>query len=97
MEINQTETIIRTSESTKQAHKRIDGLELKIETIHDLTLSVKEIATEMKEMRKDQADMNARLKIIEERPSKNWSTIISSVITTVVGAVVGALVMLVIK
>ena len=41
----------------------------------ELTIAVKEIATEMKHLREDQIDMNKRLKVIEEKPSKNWDNL----------------------
>ena len=42
------------------------------EEYSELTLSVREIATKMKAMREDQNKMNERLKIIEEKPIKDY-------------------------
>ena len=41
--------------------------------------------------------MNERLKVIEEKPSKNWDKVITTIIGTIVGALVGALIGLVLK
>ena len=47
----------------------------------ELTIAVKEIATEMKHLREEQTDINKRLKVIEEKPSKNWDNLIWIIIT----------------
>lgn len=77
--------------------ERLAKVELKVENaineIHvnkELALSVKEIATELKYMREEQNKMNDRLKKIEDKPAKNWETIIKTILTTVVSALVGA-------
>lgn len=66
------EKVAHLEEREKSNTKRIDSVENKVENIHNLTLSVREIATEMKAMREDQNKMNERLKIIEEKPIKDY-------------------------
>lgn len=73
--------LVRVDESTKQAHKRIDTLEHKVENIYELTSSVKEIATETKAMREDVNKIDDRVKSIEDKPAKNWDKVISLIIT----------------
>lgn len=75
------EMLVRVDESTKQAHKRIDCIEHKVENIYELTSSVKEIATEMRAMREDVCKIDARVKSIEDKPAKNWDKIVSLIIT----------------
>lgn len=77
----ENERLARCEESSKQAHKRIDTLEHKVENIYDLTTSVKEIAVEMKAMREDMNKIDSRVQAIEEKPSKNWDKIINIIIT----------------
>lgn len=77
----ETERLVRCEESAKQAHKRIDNVEHKVENIYALTSSVKEIATEMKAMREDVNKIEDRVKSIEEKPSKNWDKVINIIIT----------------
>lgn len=84
-----SEMLARVDESTKQAHKRLDTLEHKVENIYDLTSSVKEIATEMKAMREDVNKIDSRVLAIEEKPAKNWDKVISIIITGIVTAVLG--------
>lgn len=92
----ENELLIRTAESVKQAHKRLDTFEHKIETtenkmdnIYDLTVSVKEIATEMKNMREDMMKIDDRVKSIEEKPTKRYDAIVGQVISIIVAGVVG--------
>lgn len=92
----ENERLVRVEESTKQAHKRIDTLEHKqeatdnkIENIYELTISVKEIATEMKAMREDMAKIDDRVKSIEDKPAKRYDAIVGQVISIVVAGVVG--------
>nr|DAO52225.1 MAG TPA: hemolysin [Caudoviricetes sp.] len=66
------ERLVENEQRSKSNSKRLDSIENKVENIYDLTLSVREIATEMKAMREDQNKMNERLKIIEEKPIKDY-------------------------
>ena len=76
----------------KEHQARADGEHEKFQTIllelqdstkenRELTIAVKEIATEMKHLREEQTDINKRLKVIEEKPSKNWDNLIWIIIT----------------
>ena len=51
------ERLVENEQRSKSNSKRLDGIENKVENIYDLTLSVREIATEMKAMREDQNKM----------------------------------------
>lgn len=90
MDINYAEKIAHMEESLKSANKRIDEL-------GELTQSVYELASSIKIMQSNIADMSGRIKTIEEKPAKRWELIVSTVITTIVGIVIGALVGYVIK
>lgn len=85
------------TEKLDVANHRIDDLEDEVKGNRELIIAVKEIATEMKHIKEDQADMNKRLKSIEDKPSKNWDKVTSTIIGTVVGAIIGALIGLVLK
>ncbi|MGN1301643.1 MAG: hypothetical protein ACI4U9_03880 [Clostridia bacterium] len=91
------EELIEFKERCKSNTKRIDELEQEVKENRELTIAVREIATEMKHLREEQANMNDRLKIIEDKPSKNWEKIITTIIGTVVGALVGAVIGLILK
>lgn len=52
---------------------------------------------ETKATREDVNDMNKRLKIVEEKPAKNWDKVTSTIIGTVVGTIAGAIIGLILK
>lgn len=94
---NHVEELIEFKERCKSNSKRINELEIEVKENRELTVAVKEIATEMKHLREEQTNMNERLKVIEEKPSKNWDKVISTIIGTVVGALAGGAISLIIK
>lgn len=81
--------IIENEQSVKSAHHRIDKIEKDVGEIRELTIAVKEIAMETKATREDVNDMNGRLKVVEEKPAKNWETIVKSVLGALGGGLVG--------
>ena len=83
------EKVAHLEEREKSNTKRIDAVENKVENIYDLTLSVREIATEMKATRQDQNKMNDRLKIIEEKPLKDYKDTKKQVKKQVVSFITG--------
>lgn len=83
------EKMAHLEEREKSNTKRIDSVENKVENIYDLTLSVREIATEMKAMREDQNKMNERLKVIEEKPIKDYEETKKQVKKQVISFVTG--------
>ena len=91
------ERLIKVEERAKSNTNRLNEHAKKLENIHDLTVAVKEIAMETKATREDVNDMNGRLKVVEEKPAKNWDKVISTIIGTVVGAIAGAVIGLILK
>ena len=83
------ERLVENEQRSKSNSKRLDSIENKVENIYDLTLSVREIATEMKAMREDQNKMNERLKIIEEKPAKEYEETKQQIKSKVVSFFVG--------
>ena len=77
--------LTETTERSKSNSKRIDGLEKRVEDIHSLTISVKELATELKNMREDMNKIDDRVVEIEKKPSKKldsiWGYIVSAVVS----------------
>lgn len=97
METEIIEKIAHLEEKAKSNTKRIDEVEQEVKENRELTIAVKEIATEIKYLREEQSNMNDRLKIIEEKPVKNWNKIITTIIGTVVGALAGGIIGLILK
>ena len=80
--INATDKMAHLEESVKSAHKRIDEL-------HLLTKSVYELASSVKTMQRDVANVSDRLTAIEEKPAKRWDLIVTTAITAIVGITIG--------
>ena len=83
------ERIVTVEAGLNAETKRIDVIETKVENIYDLTMSVKEIATEMKAMREDVSKMDNRLNILEEKPLKDYEETKSQIKKQVVSFFVG--------
>ena len=66
------EKVAHLEEREKLNTKRINEIETEVKENRELTIAVKEIATEIKHIREEQNKMNERLKIIEEKPIKDY-------------------------
>lgn len=97
METEIIEKVAHIEERAKSNTKRLDEVEQEVKENRELTVAVKEIATEMKHLREEQSSMNERLKIIEEKPVKNWDKIVTTIIGTIVGALAGGIIGLILK
>ena len=82
------EKVAHLEEREKSNTKRIDVVENKVENIYDLTLSVREIATEMKAMREDVNKIDKRVVEIENKPAKKLDSIWGYVIGGLIGAII---------
>ena len=95
------ERLVKVEQSDKSAHHRIDKIETEVSEIKELTIAVKEIAMETKEMRKDLNNVDIRLKTVEDKPAKNYDAIkmciITSIISLIIGTGGGAIIALIIK
>ena len=79
--MNEVERLVAVEERAKSNTKRLDEAERKIEDIHDLTYSIKELATETKRLREDVNKIDNRLNTLEEKPAKNWEDLMKTIIT----------------
>lgn len=68
--------------------KRLDAFEHKLDNIYDLTISVKEIATEMKAMRTDVNKIDKRVLEIENQPIKRMNSIWGYIVGGLIGAII---------
>lgn len=89
MEKQDIELLIETSERSKSNTKRLNTLEEKVEDIHSLTLAVREMATEMKNMRTDVNKIDARVLAIEDKPSKRMDLIWGYIVSAIIGGLIG--------
>lgn len=71
-------------------NERIDKLEKQQSLITELTISVKELALEVKNVVREIASQNARIQTLENRDGIKWRDAVKTVITVIITAVVTA-------
>ena len=81
------EFVKRIDSENDRQNKRLETLENSVKEISELTISVKELATNMKHMVSEQEKQGAKLEAIESRDGDHWRSIVSYAITAIVGAV----------
>lgn len=97
-----------TEDRSKSNTKRLDEhdvkfkeIDNKLEDIHELTYSIKEIATEVKLMREDVNKLDTRVGNIEKEPAQDYKdtkkAIRNQIICTIAGAIIGGLIALIMK
>jgi ABC-type phosphate/phosphonate transport system permease subunit len=98
-ELNQI--LIETAERAKSNTHRIDELAKEHAAIHELALSVRELAVETKSIREDVTAQKLKIEALEQLPAQRWNsmvkTLVTSVATTILGGIVGAVLALVLK
>ena len=89
MDTNYLERLVEVEQRSKSNTKRLDEDERKIEDIHSLALSIRDIATEVKLMREDLNKIDKRVLAIEDKPSKRMDLIWGDIMSAVVGGIIG--------
>lgn len=82
------ERLKRVDDENNRQNHRLDKLENLMEKINDLTIAVKELATNMKLMQQEQERQGERLESLEAEPAENWKTTVKTIITVVVSAAI---------
>lgn len=83
------------ADEDKRQNQRIDKLEKQQEHITELTISVKELALEVKNMVGEISSQNTRIQALEGRDGEKWRDIVKTVATVVISAVIGAVLVMV--
>lgn len=91
MNKEEIEKLTEIADRSKSNTKRLDKLDDKVENMYQLTLSVKEIATEMKAMRGDMTKIDTRVLHLETKPSKRLDGIFDKIIYTILGIIIAYL------
>lgn len=89
MDRKDIERLQEIEDRSKTNLKRLDKLEAEVEDIHNLTIAVKEIATETKLMREDMNKIDKRVIAIEQKPSKRIEQIIGYVLSAFICGIIG--------
>ena len=95
------ERVTKLETITEVNTKEIDKLNAKVDNITDLTIAVKEIATEVKIMREEVTKLTNRVDNIEKEPAEDYKEIkrnvLKQVITFVVGAILSGIAVFILK
>lgn len=68
----------------KELHKVYDLVQRQI-------VATEKLALEIKYLREDQKDANARIKALEERPNKRYDTVVTQIISTIITLIIGVI------
>ena len=68
----------------KELHKVYDLIQRQI-------IATEKLALEIKYLREDQKDANARIKALEERPNKRYDSIVTQIISNIIALVIGVI------
>lgn len=85
------ERITKLETITDINSKEIEKLNGKVDNITDLTIAVKEIATEVKIMREEVTKLTSRVDQIEKEPAEDYKEIKKNVVKQVITFIVGAI------
>lgn len=82
---------IRLADEDHRQNERLFELEQQQKQMLDLTVSVRELAANMKQMLQEQTEQGKRLKVLENRDGEKWRKVIGGLITAVVSIIAGFL------
>lgn len=85
------ERVTKLETVTEFNSKEIEKLNGKVDNITDLTIAVKEIATEVKIMREEVTKLTTRVDQIEKEPAEDYKEIKKNVVKQVITFIVGAI------
>lgn len=88
MDTEYIERLVEVEQRSKSNTKRLDEDERKIEDIHNLALSVRDLATETKLMREDLNKMDKRVLAIEDKPKKRMDQLWGFLMSALIGGLI---------
>lgn len=98
MEKEIIKTLAEHDSSLKQAHKRIDELQLVTKAFYDLASDVKVMVNEMTNIKKDISDIKSNIDEYHKvEPNKLIFNVKNAIVVGIVSALVGAILVLIIK
>lgn len=68
----------------KELHKVYDLVQRQI-------VATEKLALEIKYLREDQKDANARIKALEERPNKRYDNVVTQIISNIIALIIGVI------
>ena len=85
------EAVKRIEAEEHRQNKRLDRLDEQMETLVELTASVREIAVSIKNMQTELTKQGERLEKIEQEPADNWKKAVWLVVAAAIGFGIHAL------
>jgi len=79
----------RIEAEDERQNRRIAKLEDAVGQMTELTASVRELATNMANMAKEQSKIGERLEVIENKPAQNWDKLIWALAGALIAGVIG--------
>lgn len=85
------EFVKRMEDEHTRINHRVAELETVVKKINDLTISISEMSTSMKQMIEELRNQGGRLEELESRDGEMWRKVVGHVITCVAGIVISYL------
>lgn len=82
----------RIEAEDERQNKRLTKLEDAVGQMTELTVSVKELASNMANMAKEQGKIGERLEVIENKPSQNWDKLMWTIAGALIAGIIGYLI-----
>lgn len=82
-------TVVQHTEQIKTLFSRVEQQEKMMQSINDLTLSVKELALGQKNLKEDVKTLRTDMDDVKSKPGKKWEDVTSKILWAVLAAVVG--------
>lgn len=79
----------RIEAEDERQNKRISKLEDAVGKIGELTVSIKELATNVSNMAKEQSKFGDRLETIEAKPAQNWDKLVWAIAGALIAGIIG--------
>lgn len=83
------EFVKRMDDEHARINHRVAELESVVKKINDLTISISEMSTSMKQMIEELKNQGGRLEDLESRDGEMWRKVVGHVVTCAVGIVIG--------
>ena len=85
-QVEYRERMARIEDEDKRQNHRLEKLEGVVESLSELTASVREMAVSLAAMQKELEKQGKRLETIEQEPAEKWKKVTWTVVTVIVTA-----------
>ena len=79
----------RIEAEDERQNRRLAKLEDAVGQMTELTVSVRELASNMANMAKEQSKFGDRLQAIEDRPAQNWDKLVWAIAGALIAGIIG--------